>query len=178
VKENQGTRYEDVEDLFKGALEVHFRDTPHTYARTVNKGHARLELRRCWAISAPEFLAYLRRKDEWAKLHTVVMVRRERRLADQATVETAYSISSLPNDAARLLAAVRSHWSVENSLHWVLDIAFREDSSRVRKALATKTSPSYVRWLSTCSSRRQPPALASKPGVSRPVGMSVISFVF
>jgi predicted transposase YbfD/YdcC len=133
VKENQGTLYEDVEDLFKGALEVQFRDTPHTYARTVNKGHGRIELRRCWAISEPEYLAYLRRKDEWAELHTVVMVQRERRLADQVTVETAYYISSLPNDAARLLAAVRSHWSVENSLHWVLDIAFREDSSRVRK---------------------------------------------
>ena len=60
------------------------------------------------------------------------MVRRERRRGDTIQTETAYFISSLPPDADRLLAAVRSHWRIENNLHWVLDVIFREDDARLR----------------------------------------------
>jgi predicted transposase YbfD/YdcC len=75
----------------------------------------------------------LRNTADWEGLQTVVMVRRERRLTDKTTVEFAYYLSSLPNQAALALDAMRTHWRVENALHWVLDIAFREDESRVRK---------------------------------------------
>lgn len=61
------------------------------------------------------------------------MVRRERRLSDKTTLEIAYYISTLDKSAAPLLEATRSHWGVENGLHWVLDVAFREDDSRIRK---------------------------------------------
>ena len=61
------------------------------------------------------------------------MVKAERRIGDSGSVESRYYISSLKGDARQLLRVIRGHWGIENSLHWVLDIAFREDESRVRK---------------------------------------------
>lgn len=80
----------------------------------------------------PEHLAYLRRQTRWAGLQSLVMVRRERRVGRKVSTETAYFITSLPNQADLLLKAVRAHWGIENGLHGVLDIAFREDDSRAR----------------------------------------------
>jgi len=66
------------------------------------------------------------------------MVVSERRIGDESTCQTRYFITSLGCDAEKILNAVRSHWKVENSLHWVLDIAFREDESRIRKGYAAE----------------------------------------
>jgi predicted transposase YbfD/YdcC len=134
LKQNQPTLYEDVAELFQAVQEVQFRDVPHTYAQSLDKNHGRVERRRCWALSDPELLNYLRHKNAWAKLHTVFMVERERSLPNQpVSRERAYFITSLPNDAAHLLQASRAHWGVENGLHWVLDVAFSEDDARLRK---------------------------------------------
>lgn len=133
VKANQGQLYQDVQDLFAGCREVNFQDVPHDYTQTTNKGHGRLEIRECWTLSAPEFLAQLSQRERWQNLQTVVMIRAERRVEATVSVETRYYISSLENDAKLALRAARGHWGIENSLHWVLDIAFREDESRVRK---------------------------------------------
>ena len=75
----------------------------------------------------------MRERQRWSGLQTVVLVRAERRIQGKRTTAIRYYISSLANDARRLLASVRKHWGIENSLHWVLDIAFREDESRMRK---------------------------------------------
>lgn len=104
----------------------------HSYAETVNKGHGRIEIRRCWAISDPLAFDYIRNYDGWTDLRAIVRVQRERRLANKTELETTYYISSLAADAAQLLMATRYHWAVENSLHWVLDVIFREDDARVR----------------------------------------------
>lgn len=133
VKENQGTLHADLKDLFAGCLAENFLQVPHGYHRTVNKGHGRIEIRECWTLSAPNYLDYLRQRRQWSGLQTVVMVRAERRLQGKRTRAIRYYISSLANDARRLLASVRKHWGIENSLHWILDIAFREDESRMRK---------------------------------------------
>ena len=72
-------------------------------------------------------------EDNWKGLSTLAMIRSERRIADKVEIKTRYFISSAQMNAKALLKAKRSHWGIENRLHWVLDIAFREDMSRVRK---------------------------------------------
>ncbi len=133
VKENQGQLYQDIQDLFAGCREVNFRDVPHDYHQTINKDHGRIEIRECWTLSDPEFLDYLHQRDTWKNLQTVIMLRAERRIGKKSSSETRYYISSLENNAKLALQAARGHWGIENGLHWVLDIAFREDESRVRK---------------------------------------------
>ena len=92
-----------------------------------------METRECWTIADPTVLRGLRGTQEWDHLRSVVRIRAKRVLGDTETVDDRYFLSSLQGEAEQMLAAVRSHWQVENSLHWVLDIAFREDDSRVRK---------------------------------------------
>lgn len=133
VKENQGHLYEDLQHLFRVEQQHDFHQSPFTYAKQVNKNHGRLETRQCWATSDPEYLAYLRNGEKWAGLKTLAMIITERRTGDKIEVKTRYFISSLAAPAKSILKAKRSHWSIENQLHWVLDIAFREDASRIRK---------------------------------------------
>jgi predicted transposase YbfD/YdcC len=98
----------------------------------VGKGHGRVETRRCWATDAPEVLAWLDPKRAWPGLRRVAAVAGERRVAGERQVELRYHLSSLPADAGAIAAAARGRWGIENRLHWVLDVAFREDECRVR----------------------------------------------
>ena len=133
VKENQGQLYEDLEKLFGIEEREGFITPGYTYVRKVDDNHGRLEIRECWATSHAECLDYLRGKDNWKQLSTLAMIRSERRIGDKVEIKTRYFISSARMNAKALLKAKRSHWGIENRLHWVLDIAFQEDRSRVRK---------------------------------------------
>ena len=129
VKGNQETLADDVQAAFEPTT----RDFAPHYAKTVNKGHGRVEIRECWVTDAPDVLAFIRDYKVWSGLRSLVKITSERRLATKTEYETRYFISSLPPDPTRLLQVVRAHWQIENAFHWVLDIAFREDESRVRK---------------------------------------------
>jgi predicted transposase YbfD/YdcC len=138
LKENQGNLYEDVTALFAHGQETDFAHMPHDYTKTIDKGHGRIEIRECWTLTDLAGFGYIRKLSAWKNLQTVAMVRSERRIGDDVSIETRYYISSLPSDAARLLDATRTHWGIENSLHWVLDVAFREDDCRVRQGYAAE----------------------------------------
>lgn len=138
VKGNHKTMLQDLDDLFAGCDEVEFVDVPHDGAETVNKGHGRLEIRRCQTLSDPQYLDYVRRQAEWKNLTTLVRIQRERRINDRVTTETAYFISSRSASAAYFLEAVRGHWAIENQLHWSLDVTFREDHNQTRTGFAAE----------------------------------------
>jgi len=131
VKENQPRLLEALQGLFDDPAEMHWVECD--YHRTEDRGHGRLEIRECWSTSDPEYLNYIGTLAEWRGLQSIAMIQAERQLGDQTTVTRRYFISSLNGDAELLLKAVRGHWGIENKVHWVLDIAFREDDCRIRK---------------------------------------------
>lgn len=131
VKGNQGNLFEDVIGYFDWALTEGGKQTSYTMDETVDGDHGRVEVRRCYAT---DDIAWLRRKGEWKGIGSIAMIESQRSVAGQeASRERRYYISSLEADAKEMNRVIRSHWSIENSLHWVLDIAFREDDSRIRK---------------------------------------------
>lgn len=133
LKENQPHLYADVETLFTDLDHSSTGSYSYDYASSFDKSHGRAERRQCWTIATPDVLQHLRGANRWPKLACVVRVRRHYKDGDQPKTEDRFFLSSLPGDARHLLQVVRSHWHVENKLHWVLDLTFREDLSRVRK---------------------------------------------
>ena len=92
-----------------------------------------MEMRQCWTISDATLVVYLRNHAAWPNLRMIAEVVTERQANGETTLEARYFISGLDGAARRRLNAVRGHWDIENSLHWVLDIAFNEDHHQLRK---------------------------------------------
>jgi predicted transposase YbfD/YdcC len=133
VKENQGHLFEDMATLFAVDQASDFKYASYEYKKTTNKGHGRIDVRECWSTSNPAYLCLIRGLENWIGLRSIVMVLGTRIIGDKVTKSVRYYITSLPSNAERILHAVRKHWSIENKLHWVLDVALNEDHSRVRK---------------------------------------------
>jgi len=132
LKGNQGILHEEVREYFAWARGRDFKEITCTTAEAVEKDHGRIEVRRCWSV---EDIAWLRDKEEWSGLRSICAVEAERLelTTRKQSIETRYFISSLAGNAKELMSVVRKHWAVENSLHWVLDVAFREDQCQIRK---------------------------------------------
>ncbi|MCJ7701802.1 MAG: ISAs1 family transposase [Anaerolineales bacterium] len=133
VKQNQGKLFRDLEMLFSYDQKQGIQDAPYDHDKEVTKGHGRIDVRECWATSHPEYLASVGQANKWTGLRSLVMIIRRRIIDGEETIKTRFYISSLEANAKRILKATHQHWSIENGLHWVLDIAFNEDRSRVRK---------------------------------------------
>jgi predicted transposase YbfD/YdcC len=99
----------------------------------VDKGHGRLEERTCYVS---DNISWLEKKDAWAGLQSLIMIKSKRTIGDQESTESRFYLSSKPADPLYLNHAIRSHWSIENQLHWILDVTMGEDGSRVRKDYA------------------------------------------
>ena len=136
VKDNQPTLAADVTAVFERA-----RTDPQALAsmnmfETKDKGHGRTEIRRCWTTS---ILDGVSQRDQWTNLRSVVLIQSERTLDGKTSLDSRYYISSQSMlSAEQAMADARNHWGIENGLHWVLDIAFREDECRVRAGHAAE----------------------------------------
>ena len=135
LKGNQGNLHKDVESFFEAVVNDHtFGFTISTH-QTFDGEHGRIESRKYWHVNAPE---WLKEKFDWPGLESLGLCEARREINEQASQQKRYYLSSLSVDAVRLAEAVRGHWSIENSLHWILDVVFREDDSRVRAGHAAE----------------------------------------
>jgi len=132
VKDNHPTLSDAVQRNLDEMVLENFGGVEHVYHETTESGHGRIDTRKLWATSQIQWLS---RRDQWKKLSSVIVVESIRRM-DQGEVQThrRYYISSLASQSGeRFARLIRDHWSIENSQHWTLDMAFNEDQNRVHK---------------------------------------------
>ena len=127
LKGNQGDLHNDVSQLFTSARKQNFRNIEHQFHSTVSFGHGRMETRRYWTMGDTE---YLIGAHKWSGLKSIGMVESQREMNGKVSVEQRYYILSIESDVQRFATAVRSHWSIENQLHWILDVGFGEDAAQ------------------------------------------------
>jgi predicted transposase YbfD/YdcC len=137
LKGNQEKLHQAVDEAFTVALESRVRPASMTRHTTTETNRGRQERREYTVLPAPASLPGLA---DWKGLATLVMVLRITRIDGQEKGEVSYFLSSLPPKVKTLAKVIRQHWSIENSLHWVLDVTFSEDKSRIRKQHAPQTA--------------------------------------
>lgn len=136
VKGNQGHLHQSIKDFFEICHEEEFSNVSHQYHEEVDSGHGRVESRKYWISDTLISIKDLTLK--WSGLISVGMAESERHINGKVSKEVRYFICSIKADAKMFAQAVRKHWSIENQLHWVLDVSFNEDLSRVRRGNAAE----------------------------------------
>jgi predicted transposase YbfD/YdcC len=132
LKGNQESLHDEVRFFFDECRTGNYEDVEHSYFESVEKDHGRIETRRCWVVE-DDATQWLERGDEWPGLASIAAIESERKIRGKTTTDTRYFISSLKGKAEKVANAAREHWAIENSLHYVLDVTFNEDKSRIRK---------------------------------------------
>jgi predicted transposase YbfD/YdcC len=160
LKGNQGKLFQQVEGWFDQAIARDWQGIEYSYHEKVESGHHRLETRQIWVVPVSQ-LPPLHRQSLWPGLTTLVMVRSVRQLWNKTTTEIRFFISSLAADAQKQAEVIRRHWSIENSLHWVLDVTFNEDASRIRLGYGAENL-GLLRRLSVNLLKREPSKMSLK----------------
>ncbi len=135
LKGNHEVVHEKVASFLQDARQKNWKKVPHDFLETVEKGHGRIETRRYWITEKIDWFAD---RSKWEGLHSVGMVESIRRIGESSSSETRFFLCSLKADAKEFARAVRGHWNIENNLHWVLDVCFREDQCRARAGHAAQ----------------------------------------
>lgn len=133
LKGNQGTLHEDIKLCFGGLRDEVLLEKTSDFFQTVDADHGRVETRKYWITDRIDWLS---QKNDWPALTSVGIVESQREMNGKSTTERRYFIASIKPDAKVFADAVRSHWQVENSLHWVLDVTFGEDQNRTKGTAA------------------------------------------
>lgn len=131
LKANHKELLEDVEHFFEQQRKEHFRHSQVDQYQSIGKEHGRIETRQYWSCGDVNWIG--QQHPGWTSLKSIIMVESQRHLNGKTSTEKRYYLSSLTQDAQLAAQAIRGHWGIENKLHWVLDVVFREDDSRIRK---------------------------------------------
>jgi predicted transposase YbfD/YdcC len=162
VKANQESLHQNLARFFRDSSDL--PEDEACYFKSVEKDHGRMEVRECWAVEGdPDLLGF---GAEWVGLGSIAMMKRERSIGGKVSTETAYYISSLPPKAEQIAVVARSHWGIENSLHWVLDLNMNEDMGRVRKDNAPENL-AVLRRIALNMLRKDSSTMKGRPSVRR-----------
>lgn len=132
VKENQGALYHALKGAFDWAESTRFEAMVYDQCEDKDFAHGRIEKRKCTVLPMMYLHSF---KEKWMGLTSLIRIERERiiKLSGEISISCDYYISSLEMDAPLILGSVREHWGIENKVHWLLDVVFREDDSRIRE---------------------------------------------
>jgi len=163
LKGNQSTLKEQVEGAFDFII-------PHSQDEDIDKGHGRIETRKCTVIKN---LSLIEESLNWKDLTSVIKIdsRREETMTGTTTQETRFYISSCSHDAKAFNKLIRNHWSIENNLHWSLDVNFSEDTSRIRKGNADQNF-SIIRRIALNLIKLEPTRKISQRGKRKVAGFA------